>query len=62
MVELDVTYNPLMTDLAPDALRWHEGALLPPDRPGLGLDIDMDWVRAHPYNGEPNISLGVKPF
>jgi D-galactarolactone cycloisomerase len=62
IMEMDVTYNPLMTDLAPDALRRQDGALLPPNRPGLGLDIDMDWVRAHPYNGEPNISLGVKPF
>lgn len=62
IVEMDVTWNPLMTDLAPDALHWKDGTLLPPDRPGLGLEINLDWVRAHPYNGEPNISLGVKPF
>lgn len=61
ILELDVTYNPLMSDLAPEALRWHEGNLLPPDKPGLGLEIDMDWVHGHPYSGEPYISLGMKP-
>lgn len=62
IMELDITYNPLMTDLAPDTLRWKDGLLLPPDRPGLGIEPNMDWVRRHPYAGEPNISLGMKPL
>lgn len=62
ILEVDITYNPLMSDLAPDSLLWHDGHLVPSDRPGLGLEINMDWVKAHPYNGEPNISLGMKPL
>ncbi|HEY3268591.1 MAG TPA: mandelate racemase/muconate lactonizing enzyme family protein [Armatimonadota bacterium] len=61
ILEIDVTFNPLMADLAPNALRWSEGTLIPPDGPGLGLEIDMEWAAAHPYGGEPNISLGMKP-
>jgi hypothetical protein len=60
ILELDSTYNLLMTHLAPDALRWHEGNRLPPDGHGLGLNADMDWVHGHRYNGEPNINLGRK--
>lgn len=62
IIELDTTYNPLMTQLAPDALLWQEGHLVPPGKPGLGLEIDLDFVHAHPYTGEPNISLGVRPM
>lgn len=61
VIEWDINHNPLMTQLAPEALRRQEGNILPPDKPGLGIDLDMDFVEAHPYNGEPAISLGMRP-
>jgi len=42
ILELDVTYNPLMTDLAPNALHWHEGNLLPPTHPAW--DSTLIWI------------------
>jgi 2-dehydro-3-deoxyphosphogalactonate aldolase len=30
-------------------LRWEDGYLIPPDTPGLGVELDEDAARAHPY-------------
>jgi 2-dehydro-3-deoxyphosphogalactonate aldolase len=28
---------------------WDRGYVIPPDRPGLGVVLDEDYVAAHPY-------------
>jgi D-galactarolactone cycloisomerase len=61
ILEMEVSYNPLMTELAGNPFVVRDGRLAPPEQPGLGLEIDMDFVAAHPYDGEPYISLGEKP-
>jgi 2-dehydro-3-deoxyphosphogalactonate aldolase len=33
-------------------LRWQEGFVIPPDEPGLGVELDEDAARAHPYEGD----------
>ena len=30
-------------------LRWEEGYLIAPTEPGLGIELDEEAVRAHPY-------------
>lgn len=58
MFEWDVTHNPLMEDLADWTLAVDDGAVHAPDRPGLGLEIDMDFVSRHSWNGQTAIGPG----
>ena len=58
MFEWDITHNDLMTRLADYDLALEGGMVQPPSGPGLGFDIDWDFVKAHPWNGEPAIGAG----
>lgn len=61
LLELDRTYNPLMTDLVKHPLHVHDGVVELPQTPGLGVEIDWDFVAAHPYHGEHGIGAGARP-
>jgi len=61
ILELDHTYNPLMTDLVQESIRPREGLVDLPTGPGLGLTLDRDFVEDHPYDGELGISVGAPP-
>lgn len=39
----------MLTDVVPVQVEWEEGYLLPPTRPGLGVEFDREAARAHPY-------------
>lgn len=59
LLEWDITHNDLMTHLADLRLELDSaGRVLPPTAPGLGLQIDWDFVAAHPWNGEPSVGSG----
>ena len=32
-------------------VRWEDGYVIVPDEPGLGVELDEDVARAHPYTG-----------
>ncbi|MFM2354914.1 MAG: hypothetical protein RLZZ528_650 [Pseudomonadota bacterium] len=34
-----------------NSIRWEDGYVTVPDRPGLGIDFDEDLARAHPFTG-----------
>lgn len=38
-----------LTDLFPVQIPWADGYLLPPDRPGLGIEFDREAARRHPF-------------
>jgi galactonate dehydratase len=38
-----------LTDVIPVQMPWEDGYLLPPDRPGLGIEFDREAARAHPF-------------
>jgi L-alanine-DL-glutamate epimerase-like enolase superfamily enzyme len=38
-----------MTDIFPVQVAWEDGYLLPPTRPGLGIEFDRDAARKHPF-------------
>lgn len=61
LIELDQTFNPLQEGIAIDPLVVEDGAIRLPSGPGLGIEIDWDFVAAHPYNGEIGIGLGSRP-
>jgi L-alanine-DL-glutamate epimerase-like enolase superfamily enzyme len=39
----------MLTDVVPVQMTWEDGYLLPPTRPGLGVEIDRTAARAHPF-------------
>lgn len=61
ILELDRTYNPLQTELAKEPLVVRDGCVELPRAPGLGLEIDWDFVADHPYEGELGIGAGARP-
>lgn len=61
ILELDRTYNPLMTGLIQNPLHVHDGVVELPSGPGLGVEIDWNFVAAHPYHGQHGIGAGARP-
>lgn len=61
ILELDRTYNPLQTELVKNPLVVRDGYVELPRTPGLGLEIDWDFVADHPYDGELGIGTGARP-
>lgn len=61
LLELDRTYNPLMTELCTEQLLVRDSYIELPRKPGLGFQLNYDFIHAHPYHGEPAISMGGKP-
>lgn len=59
MFEWDVTYNELMTHLTTEPIEVQDGLLFPPDAPGLGVEIDEDFVAEHVWAGERSIGTGA---
>lgn len=58
MFEWDVTHNDLMTKLTPAFGKPVSGRLHPPEEPGLGAEIDMDFVKSSVWDGQPSIGPG----
>jgi 2-dehydro-3-deoxyphosphogalactonate aldolase len=43
-------------------LRWESGYIVPPEEPGLGIELNEDVIRAHPYTGTMlHLEMGAKP-
>lgn len=43
----------VLTDVVPVQPEWRDGYLLPPTRPGLGIEFDREAARKHPYQARP---------
>jgi len=39
----------MLADVVPVQAEWKDGYLLPPTRPGLGIEFDRDAARKHPF-------------
>lgn len=39
-------------DLIRDSIRIEDGFIIPPEAPGLGIEVDEELARAHPYTGD----------
>jgi D-galactarolactone cycloisomerase len=59
MFEWDVTFNELMTRLTRTPIQVVDGVLHPPNSPGLGVEIDEDYVEDHLWQGQPSTGPGV---
>lgn len=38
-------------EIVKEPIRWEDGYIIPPDRPGLGVELDDAVAEAHPYTG-----------
>ena len=45
------TWGGFHAKLLKQPIRWEEGYVIPPEGPGLGVELDEDVARAHPYTG-----------
>ena len=39
----------MLTDVVPVQPEWQDGYLLPPTRPGLGIEFDREAAKKHPF-------------
>ncbi len=46
------TWSGFHADILKTPIRWEEGCVIVPDAPGLGVELDEDVARAHPYTGD----------
>jgi galactonate dehydratase len=50
-------------DILQKPLRWEDGYIIPPDEPGLGVEINEAVAKAHPYTGTKlHLEMGAKPL
>ena len=40
------------SEILTSPMRWEEGYVIPPEAPGLGVELNEEVARAHPYDGE----------
>jgi L-alanine-DL-glutamate epimerase-like enolase superfamily enzyme len=59
-MELDYTYNPLREELLREPLTVRNGFLLPPDKPGLGVELNLDALHRFAFSGTEEIGLWQK--
>ena len=44
-------------------LKWEDGYIIPPEEPGLGVEINEAVAKAHPYEGKMlHLEMGAKPL
>jgi len=62
VMELDCTYNPLQTALLREPLKVQGGTLIPPQGPGLGIELDPDALAKYQYSGEEDLTIREAPL
>ena len=59
-MELDYTYNPLRAELLRQPLKVESGFMAPPDKPGLGIELDADALGRFAYSGVEELAVRQK--
>jgi D-galactarolactone cycloisomerase len=60
VMELDCTYNPLREDLLQQPIKMKDGYLIPPDQPGLGIELDPDALERFAFAGPEDVAVRQK--
>jgi D-galactarolactone cycloisomerase len=61
LMEYDRTWNPLQEQLVTNPPPVHDSLIELPTGPGLGVEIDWDFVARHPWSDEIGIGLASRP-
>jgi len=59
-MELHCTYNPLRTELLAEPLETKNGYMIPPQGPGLGVELNPEALRKYAFSGAEEITLRQK--
>ncbi len=46
------TWGGFHSDVVKSPIRWEDGFIVPPEAPGLGIELDEEVARANPYDGD----------
>jgi L-alanine-DL-glutamate epimerase-like enolase superfamily enzyme len=57
VMELDYTYNPLREELLKEPLEVRKGFMTPPDKPGLGVELDRTALVNFAFSGAEEIAV-----
>jgi len=57
VMELDYTYNPLREKLLREPFKLANGFLTPPEKPGLGVELDSEALEIYAFAGSEEISV-----
>jgi D-galactarolactone cycloisomerase len=57
VMELDYTYNPLREELLREPLDLERGFLTPPERPGLGVELDSQSLERFAFSGSEELAV-----
>jgi D-galactarolactone cycloisomerase len=60
VMELDYTYNPLREELLREPVRFENGYLIPPEKPGLGMELDQQALQRFAFEGTEELSVRQK--
>jgi D-galactarolactone cycloisomerase len=60
VMELDYTYNPLREELLREPFKVENGYLIPPDKPGLGVDLKQDALQRFAFSGAEDLAVRHK--
>jgi D-galactarolactone cycloisomerase len=60
MMELDYTYNPLREELLKEPLETREGFMAPPDKAGLGVELDERALETFAFSGHEEVAVRQK--
>src|SRR6266404_9720184 len=60
VMELDYTYNPLREELLREPFKVQEGYLIPPEKPGLGIELSQDALRKFAFSGQEDLAIRQK--
>ncbi len=60
VMELDYTYNPLRQELLREPLDVDNGYLIPPDRPGLGIELNQEVLQRFSFAGSEDLAIRHK--
>jgi D-arabinonate dehydratase/D-galactarolactone cycloisomerase len=60
VMELDYTYNPLRAELLKAPLEMENGFMIPPNRPGLGVELDLAALQRFAFTGTEEIGVRLQ--
>jgi D-galactarolactone cycloisomerase len=60
VMELDYTYNPLREELLRDPFKVQNGFLIPPEKPGLGIELNQAALQRFAFAGTEELAVRQK--
>ena len=60
VMELDYTYNPLREELLREPFKVANGYLIPPEKPGLGIELNEEVLQSFAFSGAEELAVRQK--